>query len=192
MSVGERPYYVFKICLLGMAAVGKTCIAKRLCFDTFDAENRITIGIEFYTYNLPIIIKSKETYVRVSLWDFGGQEQFKRLFPYYINGVNGLFLVFDLSDLQSLIKLDWWFEQLEKHDNQNVPKIVIGAKYDLIDEENKKVKVNDLIISQFLDKHGEKCFFKTSSKENINVTEIFKQLVKYILEANKFDYDKIL
>ena len=31
-----KPIYIFKICILGQERVGKTCIAKRLCFDTFD------------------------------------------------------------------------------------------------------------------------------------------------------------
>ncbi|GAG91555.1 unnamed protein product, partial [marine sediment metagenome] len=73
----DQPYYIFKICLLGKGAVGKTCIARRLCFDTFDANTRLTIGIDFYTYDLPILVDGDETFIRLSLWDFGGQEQFK-------------------------------------------------------------------------------------------------------------------
>ena len=30
--------YVFKICLIGSGGVGKTCIAKRLCFNSFNAD----------------------------------------------------------------------------------------------------------------------------------------------------------
>ncbi len=67
----EQPYYIFKICLLGQGGVGKTCIARRLCFNTFDANTRLTIGIDFYTYDLPILVEGDETFIRLSIWDFG-------------------------------------------------------------------------------------------------------------------------
>jgi len=68
----KKPIYIFKICILGQERVGKTCIAKRLCFDTFDVNTNETLGIEFYTYDLPIIVNDDDTFVRVSIWDFGG------------------------------------------------------------------------------------------------------------------------
>ncbi|MFX1427983.1 MAG: GTP-binding protein, partial [Promethearchaeota archaeon] len=90
----NKPIYIFKIVILGQERVGKTCIAKRLCFNTFEVDTKETLGIEFYTYDLPIIVSGDETFVRISIWDFGGREQFKKLFPYYINGANGIFMVF--------------------------------------------------------------------------------------------------
>ena len=56
--------------------VGKTCIARRLCFNTFDVNTKETLGIEFYTKNLPIVVDGDNTFVRISIWDFGGREQF--------------------------------------------------------------------------------------------------------------------
>lgn len=52
----EEPYYIFKICLLGPGAVGKTCIVRRYCFDTFDMNTKLTIGIDFYSSSVPVII----------------------------------------------------------------------------------------------------------------------------------------
>jgi small GTP-binding protein len=188
----EKPTYVFKICLIGSGAVGKTCIARRLCFNTFDANTQLTIGIDFYTYDIPIIVKGEKTFVRHTIWDFGGQEQFKRLFNYYIDGANGIFLVFDLSKMETLVKLDWWMEQLEEHDLLNRPKILIGTKIDLISSTNKKHKIDNLVIEQFLKKHNEKDFVKTSSKENINILLSFKEMTRKILEAHRLDYDDFI
>lgn len=185
----EKPAYVFKICLIGSGAVGKTCIARRLCFDTFDANTQLTIGIDFYTYDIPIIVKGEETFVRHTIWDFGGQEQFKRLFNYYIDGANGIFLVFELVKLESLTRLDWWYDRLVEHNLHERPKILIGTKLDLVQSESKKHKVDKLIIEQFLTKHNEKDYVKTSSKENINVFHSFKEMAKKILESHNLDYD---
>jgi small GTP-binding protein len=187
----ERPAYVFKICLIGSGGAGKTCIAQRLCFNTFDANTQLTIGIDFYTYDIPILVKGNETFVRLTIWDFGGQEQFKRLFSYYIEGANGIFLVFDLSKIETLVKLDWWIEQLEDHNLHKRPKILVGTKLDLIQGNSKKYKIDDLVIEQFLSKHEEKDFIKTSSKDDINILNSFKKMTKKLLDSHRLKYDEI-
>ena len=190
--IEERPIYLFKICILGQERVGKTCLAKRLCFDTFDANTKETIGIDFYTYNLPVIVDGEDAFIRLSIWDFGGREQFKKFFPYYINGANGIFMVFDLVDLQTLLRLDWWYERLGDYYHGDTPRIFIGTKNDLVKIADEKSKVDDLVIKRFMERHDEGLFFKTSSKDNYNVQKTFKDLVIKVLEKNKLDYDKLL
>ena len=186
----EQPYYIFKICLLGQGGVGKTCIARRLCFDTFDANTRLTIGIDFYTYDLPILVDGEDTFIRLSIWDFGGQEQFKQMFSYYIHGANGIFMVFSLFNLNNtLLGLDWWYEHLFKQKQNETPKLLIGCKNDLV---KNLEKVDELIIESFRKKHNEVKFFKTSAKQNYNVRDIFVEMTKNILDTHSFKYDKIL
>ncbi|MFX0039233.1 MAG: Rab family GTPase [Promethearchaeota archaeon] len=187
-----KPAYVFKICLIGSGGVGKTCIARRLCFDTFDANTQLTIGIDFYTYDIPIIVKGEETFVRHTIWDFGGQEQFKRLFNYYIDGANGIFLVFELTTLESLTRLDWWYERIVEHNLHDRPKILLGTKLDLVQSDSKTSKIDKLIIEQFLNKHNETDYVKTSSKENINIFYSFKEITKKILKSHNLDYDEFI
>ena len=188
----EKPRYLVKICLLGQGGVGKTCLTKRLCFDTFDINTKLTIGLDFYTYDLPISVNDEETFVRLSIWDFGGQEQFKTLFSYYIGGANGIFMVFSLVNLQTLINLDWWYEQLAENSSLNAPQMIIGTKNDLVNEANEKFQVDNLIIKQFMKKHDEHEIFKTSSKEDYNIKQCFSELVRRILDLNKLEYDKFL
>ena len=189
---GVKPIYIFKICILGQERVGKTCIAKRLCFNTFDVDTKETLGIEFYAKDLPIIFNGENTFVRISIWDFGGREQFKKLFPYYINGANGIFMVFNLVDLQTLLRLDWWYERLGEYNHAFTPRMCIGAKNDLVKTADEKTKVDDLVIKRFMKRHEEDDFYKTSSKENYNIEQIFKELLIKILEKNKLDYDRLL
>jgi Rab family protein len=181
----EKPAYIFKICLIGNGGVGKTCIARRLCFDTFDSNTRLTIGIDFYTYDLPIIIDGNETFVRLSIWDFGGQEQFKK-----INGANGIFLVFSLYNINNtLLGLDWWNEHLEKFSQGTTPKILVGCKYDMVEDENK---IDKLVIENFRKKQGMIPYYKTSSKENYNIRKIFVDMTKIIFDNNNFKYEEFL
>jgi len=188
----EKPAYIFKLVLIGSGGVGKTCIARRLCFDTFDANTQMTIGIDFYTYNIPIIVQGEETFVRHTIWDFGGQEQFRQLFNYYIDGANGIFLVFELINIETLTRLDWWYNQIIEHNLHERPKILIGTKLDLVQKAGKKHKIDELIIKQFLTNHSEQDYVKTSSKENVNIIHSFKEMTKKILVSHELDYDKIL
>ena len=186
-----KPAYIIKICLLGQAGVGKTCICKRLALDVFEAYTKPTIGLDFYKYDLPILIKKEEKICRLSIWDFGGQEQFKKFFQYYISGAHGIFMVFDLSDVQSLIQLDWWHEKLVEFGHKETPKMHVGTKLDLIKENTDKLKSNELVINRFLEKQNENKFIKTSSKDNINVLFAFKAMIKKVLNKYNFDFDEI-
>ena len=188
---GNKPIYIFKVCLIGNERVGKTCIAKRLCFDTFDISTVETLGIDFYSYNFPATVAGEETFIRISIWDFGGREQFKKLFPYYINGANGIFMVFSLVDLQTLLRLDWWYERLGEYNQAETSRIFVGTKNDLVEDADEKTRVDKLVIDRFMKRHEEVDFFRTSSKENFNIREIFKELVIKILEKNKLDYDRL-
>ncbi|MFX1570721.1 MAG: Rab family GTPase [Promethearchaeota archaeon] len=188
----ECPVYIFKICLIGSPAVGKTCIARRLCFDTFDFNTQLTIGIDFYTYDIPIIVKGEKTFVRLTVWEFGGQEQFKKLFRYYIDGADGIFLVFDLANLKTLTKLDWWYHRLIEHNMLDRPKTLIGAKIDLVDEKSELFRNDEAIILDFIKDHGKLNFIKTSAKENINIQNLFRKLLKEVLELHDLEYDRIL
>ena len=185
-----QPHYIFKICLLGQGGVGKTCIARRLCFNTFDAKTRLTIGIDFFTYDLPILVDGNETFIRLSIWDFGGQEQFKQMFSYYINGAMGIFMVFSLINLNNtLLGLEWWYEHLFTQSQSKKPKLLIGCKNDLA---KKLEKVDELVIESFRKKHDDVEFFKSSAKKNYNIREIFVEMTKKILDTNSFKYDKLL
>ena len=192
MENSEKPIYIFKICILGQERVGKTCIAKRLCFNTFDLNTKETLGIEFYTKDIPVLVNGEETFVRLSIWDFGGREQFKKLFPYYINGANGIFMVFDLIDIQTLLRLDWWYEKLNEYNQGLTPRMCIGAKNDLVKSADEKTRVEELAIKRFMERHKENDFHRTSSKNNLNINLIFKELVLKILEKNGLDYTRLL
>ncbi|MFW9821980.1 MAG: Rab family GTPase [Candidatus Thorarchaeota archaeon] len=182
--------YIFKICLIGSGGVGKTCIARRLCFNTFNADTKLTVGIDFYTYDIPVVIKGEDTFARLTIWDFGGQEQFKTLFGYYISGASGVFLVFDLLQMESLVKLGWWYDNLVQFKLEDRPKILIGTKNDLAQGEEKKFKIADYIINQFLQNHDEKDFIKTSSKDNTNILYSFKEMTRKIMDYHHLGYDR--
>ena len=182
----RQPDYLLKICLIGDGGVGKTCIARRLCHNTFSLDTQLTVGIDFYTYEFSIIVEDEENLIKLLIWDFGGQDQFKVLFRSYVAGVNGMFFVFDLLRIESLMKLEWWYNKIIEYDLQNTPKIMIGSKLDLAELESKQLKVDKVLIEEFLQRHKEKDYLATSAKVNINISLIFKELIQKIFDYQDF------
>ena len=94
--------------------------------------------------------------------------------------------------MESLIKLDWWYDKLVEQNLADCTKIVIGTKLDLAQKENKQYRVDTLIVEQFCKNHDVEDYITTSSKENMNVLKSFKEMVRKILDFHDFDYVKIL
>ena len=195
LNPNSEVLYTFKIVIIGGGGVGKTCLFNRFCFNSFNFDTSMTIGINFHSINLKV--RNKETPGKViektvanSIFDFGGQDKFKPLIPKFIGGANGALLVFDLTNLSSLDQLNFWYDQLIHHANgHNIPKILVGSKIDLIEEKNEsKIKENSH-VTDFVKRKALDGFFMTSSLDNYNVVEVFKTLNNLMLEKIKKPYE---
>ena len=65
---------IIKICLIGGAGTGKSCIAVKFIEDVFNAEMSPTIGAAYLQKDVET--KSGSTY-HLQLWDTAGQERYK-------------------------------------------------------------------------------------------------------------------
>jgi len=61
-----------KICMLGGAAVGKSCLTVRFAEGVFDDELSSTIGASFLTKD---VITKTGTLYHLQIWDTAGQER---------------------------------------------------------------------------------------------------------------------
>jgi small GTP-binding protein len=66
----------------------------------------------------------------VNIWNTAGQEQYRCLVPVYCRGVQGAFLVFDTTSLDSFNNLPKWID-LYQNSMELGPVIVFGNKIDL-------------------------------------------------------------
>jgi len=181
----EEIAYNFKIVILGEGGVGKTCLFNRYCFNSFNMNTKLTIGIDFQSTYLRIKlnngIEPQEKYVANSIFDFGSQERFRPLIPKFVEGASGALLVFDSVNIGSFQKLDYWYEKLIENTGKSIPKILIGSKCDLVEKTSKEMVVSEGLIDQFVESNNLDGFFLTSALENYNVLEVFKELTKLML-----------
>ena len=83
----------------------------------------------------------------------------------------GILLVYDVTDEQSFQNIRNWIRNIEQHAADNVDKILVGNKCDMLSE-----KLVETARGQALaDEYGIK-FFETSAKTNQNVVEGFQAI----------------
>jgi len=190
----KKILFTFKTVIVGPPSVGKTCLFNRFCFNSFNFDTSLTIGVNFHSIDLKIRFKDetkslKESYNVLSIFDFGGQERFKALIPKFLGGANGVLLVFDLTSKVSFEQLDFWYDQILEHANGlNIPKLLVGSKSDLISSTAMENLVPEEDISNFIQERKMDGFFKTSSLQNQNVLAVYKELNNLMLKQQNTQY----
>ncbi|MHA1273403.1 MAG: Rab family GTPase [Promethearchaeota archaeon] len=193
----KNALFTYKIVLIGAGGVGKTCLFNRFCFNSFDLNTLMTIGINFHTTYLPLKFRDYEGdhneyneenyYVVDSIFDFSGQERFRPLIPQFLEGASGALLIFDSVNFSSFVQLDEWYNLLIKNADPNIPKLLIGSKSDLLDKIPKAQIVSEDVILDYVKEKNLDGFYRTSALTNYNVLEVFKKLTNLILEYNEIN-----
>ena len=116
--------YSFKIVIVGAGGVGKTCLFNRYCFNSFNMDTKMTIGINFHSNYLAIKNGAENKYVSNFIFDFGGQERFKPLIPKFLEGASSALLVFNIISFSSFQQLEFWYKMLIENVDINIPKIL--------------------------------------------------------------------
>ncbi|MHA1884465.1 MAG: Rab family GTPase [Promethearchaeota archaeon] len=165
--------FKFKICLLGEGSVGKTALLHRFIENKFHGDYKSTLGVNILQKHLEIDGNSVST----NIWDFGGQEAFKRLRKLYLGGSKGALVIFDLTNKESFEKLGSWIKDF-RGERAEKPFYLIGNKNDLKDQ----IVVTEEEAKLLAKEHGVNLII-TSAKTGENVEQAFINLTKNVLEV---------
>ena len=188
----EEVGFGFKIIIVGAGGAGKTALFNRYCFNSFNMNTKMTIGISFHSTYLKVKYRNgtgnyEEKYVINSIFDFGGQERFRPLIPKFLEGAQGALLVFDSVSFLSFQQLNYWYEKLEENIGPNIPKILVASKCDLLDKTPTGEIVDEDLIQEFVDEKAINGYFRTSALKNHNVLKVFKSLTKLMLDKHNIE-----
>lgn len=173
--------YKFKVVLAGDKNVGKTSLLIRFYDNKFYEDLKRTIGVDFKKKSVDIKYDSKEMSLTLNIWDFGGEEKFRSLFPPYVKGASAALILFDTTNKKSLHGIDNWIKLIDENAPENVIKLCIATKIDLKDK--REVSKEEAI--KFLEKYKwSNEIIMTSSKTGENVEEAFLQMGKELIDVN--------
>jgi len=165
----------YKIIVAGAKDVGKSSLINRYCDNIFNENTLETIGVAFKRKE----IKLKENLkIELNIWDFGGEEKYRILFPAYANGATAALLLYDTTDKSSLEDIQNWVKIIDES-SKDIIKITIGTKIDL-KEDREISKAEAIKVSEKLNCYGEP--IGTSSKTGKNVEKVFLYVVNAIME----------
>ncbi|MEE9150577.1 MAG: Rab family GTPase, partial [Thermoplasmata archaeon] len=154
-------------------AVGKTSLIRKFVVDRFADDYIVTIGSKITAKELQITLDEEVTYLKLQIWDILGQKGYSKLHQSTFRGTNGVFMVADITRMQTLRSLKtYWIPEM-----QNIvgalPFIILANKSDLIENAEFKEKM----LREFASKYRVP-FYLTSAKSGENVNRAFYTLGK--------------
>jgi len=159
-----------KLTILGQWGVGKTSMVNTLVGKDFLSMYIPTIGsnIARKEYRL------KDNYIRLNIWDIGGQRSFNPLNPVFFSNLDSALLLFDLNNpKESLQEIkETYLKNLEKYSPECIT-YLIGNKSDLVKPEDSEILLN--IIRKYQNQ-GLPIIF-VSAKTQDNIAELFTLVV---------------
>ncbi|MFX0020927.1 MAG: Rab family GTPase [Candidatus Hermodarchaeota archaeon] len=165
----------YKICVAGAKGIGKSSLITRYVDDTFSEKTMQTIGVAFKRKEIKV---KEKLSIELNIWDFGGEEKYRLLFPAYANGAVAALLLYDTTDKNSINDIENWVQIIDDN-SKEIIKITIGTKTDLKDQ-REITKADAAKISAKFNCYGEP--IGTSSKTGENVKKAFQNVVEAIIE----------
>lgn len=176
--------YLFKILVIGDSCVGKSSLVARYTDNFYSNDFISTIGIDFKIR----VAHVNDKYIKLQLWDTAGQERFNTITSTYYRGSHAIIIVFDLTNHTSFENVDKWLYEIDNHAHDNVYKILVGTKADLIEQR----QVSQKNINELKNRLGLE-YIETSAKTSKMVTEVFNDIcikLMTINESNKTDSEQ--
>lgn len=137
-------YCRFKILLFGDNKVGRSTLLKDLL--SFHESIINIVGVN--TCVKEIIIKERMFYL--SIWKLSNENRFKSFLSSYIQGSNGVLLIYDITRAETLNILSKWHNIIRDYTTtHNFPILLIGNKLDL--EEYRQVSKEQ--VEKFKEAH---------------------------------------
>ena len=162
-----KPIIKISIILVGDTNVGKTSIFKRYYKNEFKASKNATIGVEFEAKEF----KYKGQKYSIQIFDTAGQERFRSLTESYFHLGDGAFVVFDLTNKNSLISISGWIKNvIEK--KPSVKMIILGNKDDLKDRQIEEYEINEILEENNISK-----YIRVSAKNGTNIEKAFEEMI---------------
>jgi GTPase SAR1 family protein len=101
----------------------------------------------------------------------------------YYRDAAGVLIVYDVTNSDTFTRVCRWVDEIKKYCEDNVVKVLVGNKDDLVPTENSPIRkaVSTEEAAQYA-RHMNLPFFETSAKDNKNVETVFHTVTRLALQ----------
>ncbi|XP_069401333.1 ras-related protein Rab-7L1 isoform X1 [Ovis canadensis] len=192
--------HLFKVLVVGDAAVGKTSLVQRYSQDSFSKHYKSTVGVDFA---LKVLQWSDSEMVRLQLWDIAdeqsealkpwliqshidGQERFTSMTRLYYRDASACVIMFDVTNATTFSNSQKWKQDLDSKltlpNGEPVPCLLLANKCDL-----SPWAVSRDQVDRFSKENGFTGWTETSVKENKNINEAMRVLIEKMMSNSRED-----
>ena len=167
--------FKLKVLLTGAATAGKTSLILKVVKNRFQADYKLTVGVDILTKN----VEYREGEVAtLSIWDIGAQQRFEFIRSTFYKGVAGALLVFDLTREQTYNETIEWLTEIRQITGP-IPFVLIGNNV-------HSLKLTETAVireeaREFARKEGG-IYIETSPTSIDIIEEAFHELTRRIIE----------
>ncbi|XP_023244435.1 ras-related protein Rap-1b-like [Centruroides sculpturatus] len=166
-----------KVVVLGAGGVGKTSLVVQFLEGFFSYTYKPTVEDCYrHTIQMP-----DGVFHTMEILDTAGSHHFPAMRELSIRSGRGFVIVFSVDGLQSFHEAVQLYELVSKIRGTQVPVILVGNKSDLVEERT----VTQEMVQQITEMFQNCRYIETSAKYNINVNELFVQLLQQIQELEQ-------
>ncbi|VDP24152.1 unnamed protein product [Soboliphyme baturini] len=161
----------YRVAVFGAGGVGKSSIVQRFVKGTFSNNYIPTIEDTFRQ----VISCNRNNVCTLHITDSTGSHQFPAMQRLSVSTGNAFILVYAITSKQSFDELSSYYDMIKEvkaDDLADVPVMIVGNKLD--EEEQREVPMT---IAQSRAADWLCGFIETSAKHDVNVTELFRQLL---------------
>jgi len=167
---------VFKLVLVGLGGVGKSCLTIMFISQRFIEDYDPTLEDSYRKH-----VTVDEDECLLDIYDTAGQEDFSAVRDQYMRTGDGFLCVYSVTHYASFAEVLHLHDHiLRVKDSEEIPFVLVGNKCDL--EQSREVPKEK---GEELAKKLRCKFLESSAKERINVTESFFELVREIKAFRK-------
>ncbi|KAJ0180638.1 hypothetical protein K1T71_004042 [Dendrolimus kikuchii] len=160
-----------KIVVLGAAKVGKSSLICQFLYGTFSTKYKRTIEeMHHGDFNVSGVR------LTLDILDTSGAYEFPAMRALSMQSADAFILVYDITDANSFTEVRTLRDQIhETKESTAVPIVVVGNKVDLAETGARQVEFHTTESVVTVD--WENGFVEASAKDNLNVSQIFKELL---------------
>ena len=169
--------FIFKICVIGDGATGKTSLIKRFTQGSFNKDYIKTLGAQFSKFEKIMELDGKKIRARLFFWDIAGQSEFKFMRPTFYNGAKATIVVYDLTRKETFDNIRTWISDITQYCGK-LPTICFANKSDLITEG----EYNDSDIKNLSTELDFMKYYLTSAKTGKHVQDAFNAIIDILVK----------